>query len=274
MHIDWGDGTNPRSEVYLSTGSLGSEVHTYELDGSYTVTEVITDSLGASVQQSFVINVQNVPPHIDGLTVSPELPLGQTAFLSLSFSDPGLLDSFQGQINWGDGSTISFQRPAGQYTVNASHPYVLEPGTFTVSATLIDHGGGEATTSATVARDGSAEVAAAKTVLIAPRRSRPRRIRVQHPGVLQFVVLPNSPRYRGSAGDDRGTALCERSGARLRVESHRRAATPRPSQVRKSKPRRTARPAAGKPVRAIHAQAILDWIEHVGDLGSDRGPVK
>ncbi len=155
LRIDWGDGTNPQSEVFLATGSLGSEVHTYELDGSYTVTELMSDSLGASVQQSFVVNVQNVPPHVDSFTVTPELTLGQTALLSLTFSDPGLQDTFHGQINWGDGSTTSFQRSAGQHTVDASHPYVLEPGKFAVSATIIDHGGGEATASATVVVTGS-----------------------------------------------------------------------------------------------------------------------
>ena len=51
--------------------------------------------------------MRNVPPTIDSLNVTPKVFPGQAAALSLSFSDPGLLDTFSLAVDWGDGDRFA-----------------------------------------------------------------------------------------------------------------------------------------------------------------------
>ena len=153
--INWGDGSPVQTLTYTKPGSLGSLVHTYELDGTYQVTLDVADSLGAATQGSFSINVTNVPPTIQGLTInSPVLP-GQAANLLLDFSDPGSQDTFHVTVDWGDGRSSTAELGPGIRTYAASHDYGSGGGQFETTVTIIDHGGGQAFASSAVQVIGS-----------------------------------------------------------------------------------------------------------------------
>lgn len=73
----------------------------------------VTDSLGATSRELFLVNVQNVSPRIDSLTARSPIPPGQASALALSFSDPGSIDTFRLVIDWGDRTSTSLVLAGG-----------------------------------------------------------------------------------------------------------------------------------------------------------------
>ncbi|MEO1367691.1 MAG: PKD domain-containing protein, partial [Acidobacteriota bacterium] len=90
------------------------------------------------------IRVRNVAPIVS----LPGVLASGTSTIALdgaTFTDPGLLDTHAGTVDWGDGSppaaaTLTFTAGAG--TVDASHDYAAD-GTYTVTACVVDDDGGE-----------------------------------------------------------------------------------------------------------------------------------
>ena len=132
------------------TGDLGVALHDYELDGLYRVTLGVTDEFGAGSVSSFEVDVRNVPPTIDSLNVTPKVFPGQAAALSLSLSDPGLLDTFSVAVDWGDGTGSQAFLGAGVTTYAGAHVFQGRPGSYLVAVVITDHGGDQASESATV----------------------------------------------------------------------------------------------------------------------------
>jgi uncharacterized repeat protein (TIGR01451 family) len=125
--IDWnfGDGTT-------TSGSL-TPSHVYANDGVYTVTLTITDKDGGVGRDGLSVTVNNVAPIVDA---GADRVATEGDFLSFTgtFTDPGTLDTYAIQWNFGDGTTASG-------TLLPTHEYVYD-GVFTVTLTIIDSEGG------------------------------------------------------------------------------------------------------------------------------------
>ena len=91
------------------------------------------------------VQVDNVTPQFDAgsnAVLSP-VELGVFTREQISFTDPGTLDAHSIQIDWGDGTALqSFNLPGGDRTFDLEHTFAQE-GTFTVTVTVQDDGGGQ-----------------------------------------------------------------------------------------------------------------------------------
>jgi hypothetical protein len=93
---DFGDGMG-------ATGSL-TPTHSFGNNGVFTVTLVVTDTLGAVGQDSLQINVTNVAPNLEPLA-DQEVKIFHLVDLPVVFTDPGWLDSHTVTVEWAPGVT-------------------------------------------------------------------------------------------------------------------------------------------------------------------------
>lgn len=141
LTIDWGDGTSSTSTAAAGVTEY-SATHRYRDDDpsgtssdSYTITVTATNTFGASDEATTSVTVRNVEPTLtldasDGDEGTPLTLAGQ-------LSDPGSRDTFEGTINWGDGSSDPLVLGAGATGFNASHVYA-DDGTYTVTVDIED----------------------------------------------------------------------------------------------------------------------------------------
>jgi hypothetical protein len=148
VHVNWGDGSPADTFQRSAIGALGSLLHAYGLDGNYTISVDVTDSLGATGHEEIPVNVTNVPPTIQSLRLTSPLRTGQTGTLSFTFTDPGFLDTFSVDVNWGDASATSAMLAIGTRSFASTHVFDLAPGLYSAIVTITDHGGGQAVGSA------------------------------------------------------------------------------------------------------------------------------
>ena len=142
--VNWGDGTPDTTFTASDAGTLGSQVHTYGDNGSYTVTVTVTDKEGASDTNTFLVAVANVAPALGSITgpVDPQLYTNSVS-ISASFTDPGVMDTHTVSVDWGDGSVASGTVSLG--SANGSHVY-NQAGVFTVTMTVTDKDNGVSNT--------------------------------------------------------------------------------------------------------------------------------
>ena len=161
--VDWGDGSSTDNAVVTespfgppgsTSGQTGSiaDSHVYATFGTYTVTVTVTDNGGLSSTQTFQIVVGNVAPTLNPIA-NETTDEGSTVGLgTVTFSDPGTLDTHTATVNWGDGTatevgtvTESPFGPPGSTSgqtgsIADSHVYATF-GTYTVTVTVTDNGG-------------------------------------------------------------------------------------------------------------------------------------
>lgn len=111
---------------------------TFEQDGVYSVSVLVTDSDGSNDVDQTSVTISNLAPEITSL-IGPLDPIqvGNQANFSLEFSDAGVLDSHTVSWNWGDG-TLS--EVVAENLVNISHTYT-QTGVYEVEATVTDSDG-------------------------------------------------------------------------------------------------------------------------------------
>ena len=143
---DFGDGSVEDSSLTTS--------HAYADDGIYTVNLTVTDEEGDFGNDTLTVTVNNVAPTVSstGALISEN----GTATVSGTISDPGAVDTFEVEINWGDGNTETFSYPSGSTEFSEDHQYMDDDpsGTpsddYTVTVTVTDDDTGEGTASTTV----------------------------------------------------------------------------------------------------------------------------
>jgi PKD repeat protein len=161
VDVDWGDGSTHTTFNKSTTGSLGSQSHTYK-DGAptvYTVTVKVTDKDGGSGQATFKVTVSNVAPTITSFSGTTTGLSGPLTFVPTTFSgtfkDPGVIDNpWSADWSW-DGTadpTAHQTYPAnGTDTHNFSqtHQFTSAGCNHTATVKIADKDGGYDTKTAT-----------------------------------------------------------------------------------------------------------------------------
>jgi large repetitive protein len=120
--IDYGDGTVVDGTTLVKSLDLS---HQYaDGDASHTVTVTVTDEVGETDSDSFLVTVDNVAPTI-ALTGADTVDEGSVYTLSLAaLVDPGTDTATAYSIDWGDGTVQNFT--AAEYAAlagSAQHTY-------------------------------------------------------------------------------------------------------------------------------------------------------
>ena len=141
VDIDWGDGSGIEtinlgdgelslvtSHIYLDDNPTGDPTNDYTV----TVTVDDDDTGGASAMQT--VTVDNVAPEITLFSVTTPVNENGIATLQLAFDDPGILDTFTVDIDWGDGTAIeTINLGAGETSLQTTHQYLDDNPTGTLS---------------------------------------------------------------------------------------------------------------------------------------------
>lgn len=152
--VDWGDGSALESATVteapfgppgLVSGASGTVAgsHVYGDNGAFTVTVCVTDDDGSTTCDALTITVLNVPPVVTIAQFAQGAPFVLTLVpvsASVSFTDPGALDTHTATVNWGDGSSV--QALGAVNSPFAPVHAFPSPGTYTVIITVIDDDGG------------------------------------------------------------------------------------------------------------------------------------
>jgi uncharacterized repeat protein (TIGR01451 family) len=162
LAVDWGDGSTDTYNLPAGTTTF-TETHQYLDDNpTGTVQDAVTIGVGlqdddtGSASASTQITVRNVAPSLSNVSLTPAVDEGGTATLSGQIQDSGALDSFSLQVDWGDGSSNSYNLPAGSTSFNEAHQYLDDNPTGTpqdnvdVKVTLQDDDSGSASASTSI----------------------------------------------------------------------------------------------------------------------------
>jgi PKD repeat protein len=119
-----------------TTSTVANPTHSYDEEGTYTVTLTVTDAEGATDTATIEIVVGNDPPTIGGLTATPTAPgPGDTVNLTatnVTDPDDDAIDRYE--WDFGDGETAETTEG------NTTHVYAAS-GTFTVEVVAVDERG-------------------------------------------------------------------------------------------------------------------------------------
>ena len=129
---DFGDGS-------FAVGTL-TPTHTYVDDGFYTVTLVVTDAFGAAGMDMLLVTVTNVAPLLTPLPDQQNI-VNQPFTITVTLTDPGLLDTHQIILDWNDGISDSVELSVGILSCDLNHTYPTS-GAYTVTVTVLDKDGG------------------------------------------------------------------------------------------------------------------------------------
>lgn len=157
LTVDWGDGSNSVFDYAAGTTAF-SETHTYATEapgGSYDIALTLQDDDGGSVPGAASVAVGNAPPLLSSLATSGSIDEGGVATLTGEIADTGG-EALTLTVDWGDGSSDTYDYPAGTTSFSETHAYADDnpSGTpsdvYAIEATLEDDGGGSASGSTSV----------------------------------------------------------------------------------------------------------------------------
>lgn len=111
---------------------------TFPDDGSYTIALRLTDSIGNFDIAATTVEIANVAPVVNAGPNQFVLEGELVALAPATFIDPGIFDTHEAVVDWGDGSGL---QPAtidqANMTVSASHTYA-DDGDYTVFVVVFD----------------------------------------------------------------------------------------------------------------------------------------
>jgi hypothetical protein len=137
-------GNDPGAACVIAKPGVLSTSVTCNDEGTYTVTLTATDSAGLTTMVGSLLTVSNAAPVVGSISGLPAGPvvIGSTVQSSVSFTDPGALDTHTASWNWGDGSTSAgaISESGGAGSATGSHTYTAA-GIYTVAVTVTDADG-------------------------------------------------------------------------------------------------------------------------------------
>jgi PKD repeat protein len=111
-------------------------------NGEYSVTLLVSDG-DATSSDTTIVTVDNVAPTIEAISVpSDPVSVGSPIDFTITFTDPGLLDTHDILWNWGDESSNKVLDVTSPFSM--SHTYE-GAGIYTITATVTDKDGGSTT---------------------------------------------------------------------------------------------------------------------------------
>lgn len=146
LDIDWGDPLSPSNAQQTTYGASASPIsfsltHQYLDDNptgtpsdNYSVSLTLKDDDGGQDTAVVAAQVANVSPQLVSLSATPIDENGTTT-LTGTISDPGTLDTFTVDVDWGDplspGNTTQHPYGAGASTFTLTHQYLDDNPTAT-----------------------------------------------------------------------------------------------------------------------------------------------
>ncbi len=94
---------------------------------SQTVVLRVTDDDGDTDTAATTVEIKNVVPRLRNTAITSPINEGDIATLSGTIEDPGTPDTFEMEVDWGDGSTETFTFPAsssGSQSFSLQHQYL------------------------------------------------------------------------------------------------------------------------------------------------------
>ena len=118
---------------------------------------LVDDDTGVAVgQTTATLHVNNIAPTLTVTPLQIDIEEGGTAQFRLEINDPGIDDSFDVTVDWGDGVTQTFALPAGttSYTFDREFldddPTATPSDTLNITVTVVDDDLGQAATTTTL----------------------------------------------------------------------------------------------------------------------------
>jgi len=160
VEIDWGEGAL-QFYSYPAGSTTFSEPHQYLDDNptgtpadTYTINVAVIDKDGGVGTAATTVTVNNVAPVVTA--TGDTIDENGIATVSGTITDPGTLDTFTVEIDWGEGAPQSYSYTAGSTTFSETHQYLDDNPTgtpsdnYTVSVTVTDDDTGVGSTATTV----------------------------------------------------------------------------------------------------------------------------
>ena len=150
--IDWGDGTTPSAATAGADGAWTAG-HAYAEGPAFRIIHVTSGDLDANS----AVSVTNVAPTIEGLAIPAATTEATAVTVTGTVTDPGVLDSHDVTVKWGDGTTSKQALAASSDgSFSLSHTYVDDDPTstpadsYTVTVEVTDDDGGKTTQVGTI----------------------------------------------------------------------------------------------------------------------------
>lgn len=153
--VDWGDNSAIETFTYAAGTLAFSETHQYRDDNptgdasnNYTINASLTDDDLGNDTQTTDVTVNNVPPLLQNVTVTPSINEHGSVTLMGDIVDPGTEDTFTLSVNWGEGAPEVVSFPAGTTDFVLTHQYLDDNPTgtssdvYTIELTLDDDDNG------------------------------------------------------------------------------------------------------------------------------------
>ena len=152
LKVNWGDGSAAQAFNLAAGARSFSKTHKY-LDNpnggsTFTITtEVDDDDTGVGTRTN-TTTVNNAPPSNFALAATSETTINEGSYVgyTLTFADPGTLDTHKVTVDWGDTTDdTTLDLDAGVLTTTHLQHKFADNGTFNVKATVVDKDGGSTT---------------------------------------------------------------------------------------------------------------------------------
>jgi uncharacterized repeat protein (TIGR01451 family) len=147
VNINWGDGNIDSFNLGFGTLNLIAQ-HRYDDDGvsltpadDYVVQVTVNDDDLGTANGTSTATVSNVAPFLTDVSLPLVAAVDGEATLTATILDPGIDDTFDVIIDWGDGNTDEIPLDAGTTDFEIVNTWAA-PGTYTVNISISDDDGG------------------------------------------------------------------------------------------------------------------------------------